>query len=416
MTDFSQVQKRGDLYYKINTQDVFSGTIYSKYTDKIKLFEKEIKDGKLHGKTKIWYSSGQLKIETSFKENKPDGLITVYYNNGSIKVSGTYVDGIKEKEWKYSTKDGITILFSSYKNGNRDGVWNEWYENGNKKIEGNYVDNKMNGNWIYYYPNPNVKRYEGTFKDDIKVGLWTKYDENSKIMSEENFEDGYINGIVKYYSNGKLYKQFEYDKGILVIDSWDLYDLYKSDPQFCIDNLIGEPMIVKNLFYAFNTNFIPFSESKRLVASRFGCNYNGVQFARFGENDYYTMEFILEFGNDNFYDTEKSDQTRFNLDKGDYRNGYIFQYKVDMFGVLKEVDNHDPQGKHYTASKFKYNNYKELSGSRPYVVSRNGVSIIDRNTLYQDGGRTQFGIRFDFENSKFIDNIENESINKITSQ
>lgn len=69
--------------------------------------------GRLVGK----YNNGQVKISEQYKEGVETGIETAYYENGTIFYKGKYINGKKEGEWNYYSKDNKLVLTQAYKNG-----------------------------------------------------------------------------------------------------------------------------------------------------------------------------------------------------------------------------------------------------------------------------------------------------------
>ena len=98
--ELSKLQDRGGLYYKINSEEPYSGTSFELYDNGQKKSEGTYKDGKEDGLWTGWYDNGQKEIEGAFKDGKPDGLSTLWYENGQKRQEGT------ENEWTYWNEDG----------------------------------------------------------------------------------------------------------------------------------------------------------------------------------------------------------------------------------------------------------------------------------------------------------------------
>ena len=115
-TDLDTLNKRGDTYYKVNSEEPFSGSVINKY------------------------ESGQNQMKGSLENGKDDGLVTIWYENGQMVIKGTYKDG---------KKDGLQI---------------QWWDNGQKMYEGIDKDRKLDGLWTFWYEN-GQKLKEETYKD-----------------------------------------------------------------------------------------------------------------------------------------------------------------------------------------------------------------------------------------------------------
>ena len=83
--ELSKLQDRGGLYYKINSEEPYSGTSFELYDNGQKKSEGTYKDGKEDGLWTGWYDNGQKEIEGTFKDGKPNKLIGKWSEDGSVK-------------------------------------------------------------------------------------------------------------------------------------------------------------------------------------------------------------------------------------------------------------------------------------------------------------------------------------------
>lgn len=125
-----------------------------------------MKNNKMNGTFKRWYTSGQLAIQCEFKEGKLDGLYETWYTNGQKQSEEWYKNNLRnglQRSW-YTTGQ----LFSEYKciNNETDGLYQCWYRNGQKEIE-------------------------SSFKNGISHGLYQRWNTTGQKEKE------------CYYSNGK---------------------------------------------------------------------------------------------------------------------------------------------------------------------------------------------------------------------
>ena len=118
-TDIDTLQKRGDTYYKINSDKPFSGLIVNKY------------------------ESGQKYTKGYLTNGRKDGIWTWWYENGQKSKEVDYFDGktldVLYKKWDDNGQNEEGTL----KDRKLDGFVTEWYENGQKKYETIYKDGKL---------------------------------------------------------------------------------------------------------------------------------------------------------------------------------------------------------------------------------------------------------------------------------
>ena len=122
-TDIDTLQKRGETYYKINSDKPFSGLIINKY------------------------DSGQKKSKGFLTNGKEDGIWTYWYKDHPINYFRLYVDNIMDNlpyifydSWE---NFGQKSKEEDYLDGILDRSYTEWYENGQMKFEGTFKDGKL---------------------------------------------------------------------------------------------------------------------------------------------------------------------------------------------------------------------------------------------------------------------------------
>jgi len=99
-TDFESLQERNNLYYKVNSDKPFSGSILSKYESGQKNIEGFLRNGKPDGLQTIWYENGHKESEETWKEGKENGLWIYWKENGKKSYEETwtgldYIDDYK---------------------------------------------------------------------------------------------------------------------------------------------------------------------------------------------------------------------------------------------------------------------------------------------------------------------------------
>ena len=115
-TDSKELQKRGETYYKINSETPFSSSVIGKYESGEKYFKGSFKDGREEGIWNYWYRDGQKKEERSYTNGKKDGLETTWYDNGQRRSEIIYVGGEKEIFKSIWSDDGsLEISNKTYK-------------------------------------------------------------------------------------------------------------------------------------------------------------------------------------------------------------------------------------------------------------------------------------------------------------
>jgi len=256
-----------NIYYIVNTNQIYSGRVIDQWQNGNKKTEIRIKSGLKHGSSKEWYENGhknsssvwkigtkngyyrewhengQPRIKGKYLEGKKHETWTTYYPNGQIKKQINYIDGIpngtismwysngqlkengsfkktvqsdydipiyqKAGVWKYYYLNGQLKEKGLYSNGLKHANWKQWYENGEKKLEGNYKKNKKNGYWTFWYDDGN-KKAKGSFLNDELNGQWTRWYEWVWKYSADYTRDNenpqntlYIDGQISVIENWK---------------------------------------------------------------------------------------------------------------------------------------------------------------------------------------------------------------------
>ena len=157
-TETDTLQKRGDLYYEINSDKPFSGLFLDKYESGQNKSKGYVKDGKNNGLWTHWYENGQKGEETNYKDGKQDGFQTIWFESGQRKKEQVFKDGKKngkETIWyeinpllKYLNNDSNDVVLKSseenYKDDKLEGLQTSWYKNGQMK----YIKTYKDGKWI----------------------------------------------------------------------------------------------------------------------------------------------------------------------------------------------------------------------------------------------------------------------------
>ena len=96
--DAEQLQERNDIFYKINTDEPYSGQFYESYNSGQKRREGTIKFGKLNGTVNEYRENGQKRFETTFKNGQVHGAYQAWDKNGQLYEKGVYKDGEKDSK------------------------------------------------------------------------------------------------------------------------------------------------------------------------------------------------------------------------------------------------------------------------------------------------------------------------------
>ncbi len=185
----------------------------------------------LHGYSKEYYLSGQIKRHSEYRNGKKWKIDSVWYENGKIKqvIQETedveifykleyYENGsIKSKCIVNEELKTVGEFFEYYENGNLSFICNY---NKNGQLEGKstlYFENGVvqqeakHENGLYYLLNYWNDESEQLIKDG--KGTMVKYDEKGTLISKEDFINGLRNGTSFSYKDGCLSYRANYVNG-----------------------------------------------------------------------------------------------------------------------------------------------------------------------------------------------------------
>ena len=99
--------------YYLNQKKDGEWRYFSKENGKMILVE-DNKDGKVHGKSLVYYETGVLMMERQFVDGLQEGHTKIYYPSGALKEEGDYLHGSKTGVWKAYNEDGDEISSENF--------------------------------------------------------------------------------------------------------------------------------------------------------------------------------------------------------------------------------------------------------------------------------------------------------------
>lgn len=91
--EFSNLQGRGGVFYKINEDKPYSGKVYEEYNNGQTRMEGTYTDGLPDGEFVDYYEDGQVKMKIEYDNGLFDGKYIHYFENGEIFVEGKFKNG-----------------------------------------------------------------------------------------------------------------------------------------------------------------------------------------------------------------------------------------------------------------------------------------------------------------------------------
>jgi antitoxin component YwqK of YwqJK toxin-antitoxin module len=126
--------------------------------------------------------------------------IEEFHNNGYLKLVGTYLDGIRDGEWKFYDEKGDLSITGKYKKGKRDGVWVEYHKGGEKiHFKQSYQDDKIIDTTFESYHETGEIETRGYYQDGKKHGEWISWYRNGKVRLSGKYKNGKESG--RFYLN-----------------------------------------------------------------------------------------------------------------------------------------------------------------------------------------------------------------------
>jgi len=180
-----------------------SGVIYDE-EDGTKYYEGEVKNGKPHGKGKLFHTNDQISVDGNFAEGEANGFAVSYEEDGTKYYEGEVREGLRHgigktfyinKALKYDggyvndKREGEGTLFDEDKNIIYKGMWREdffhgkglKYHHDRSWVKGTFRDNLLEGNDIIEYSKDSKIIYKGSYKEDLRDGRGLVLDSQEEL-------------------------------------------------------------------------------------------------------------------------------------------------------------------------------------------------------------------------------------------
>ena len=118
-TELDTLQKRGDTYYEINSEEPFSGLILNKYESGQKHTKGYLTNGREDGIWTWWYENGQKSKEVDYFDGKTLDVLYKKWDDNGQKEEGTLKDGKLDEKWTKWYMNGQKSQEDTYKDGRR---------------------------------------------------------------------------------------------------------------------------------------------------------------------------------------------------------------------------------------------------------------------------------------------------------
>ena len=187
-------------------------------------FEYSYRGGKLHGITKEYYETGEVKTEEHYKMGN---LIAKkeFRRDGKPTYDMKLEDGKKMATQLQYYPTGELFRERALMDGLRHGLEIDYYRDGAKKAERNYLDGKKEGSAKGFHSNGNVQG-DWIFENGEPIFATINYRGGQKWLVHSDFDEkGRLNGITKEYDKqGSLMAVRYYENNDMVkrvrVSSW----------------------------------------------------------------------------------------------------------------------------------------------------------------------------------------------------
>jgi antitoxin component YwqK of YwqJK toxin-antitoxin module/TolA-binding protein len=233
---------QGEEYQKIiqkKTKEVkeFLQLYYEQWTRLIR--ERTVEqDGKSLRLYSNYNDSDKVTSYGPINGNKVIDTWHYFYDSGELKATGAYNENEeREGRWTWYFKDGTVKEVIDYEKGIAQGKNLIYYKDGSLSIDAEGKDQKLDGAYLYYQKGGALsqKKY---FKEGKLNGPYVSYFAVGEILPEFNIQyknDSIQGTLIEYYSNGAIYKESFYNKGIL-----------EKEKKYYIDGTLNEENNFKN--------------------------------------------------------------------------------------------------------------------------------------------------------------------------
>lgn len=201
----NQLTYKEGIYYKIDSQEPFTGMVKSFYkpgevhfysiayddvyentenSPKQEQYRGFFSKGKRDGVHKTFYPTGVLREEGLYKDGRRVGAHKTFYKSGKLESEWKFKDGIAvDGIHKVFFENGNTMNEIPFENGEIQGTARTFREDGTLLSEISVIKGSQNGGSRAFYPSGKVQ-FEAMFKDGIQVGEIKVFDEEGNQLRQ----------------------------------------------------------------------------------------------------------------------------------------------------------------------------------------------------------------------------------------
>ncbi len=170
ITLLSNLNKRNEIFYPINSEIAFTGIVISNYPNGQNKTRFPLKNGLINGTYEEWHPNGQLNIKCSYKDGKKEGLYKTWSTSGQILENSMYSNGLLNGPSEIFSDNQLTES-KQYNEGKLDGL--------HKKISGGKIREAI------HYSNDRIKSIEKFYPTGVTSSLLTTEDGIKSFFTPE---------------------------------------------------------------------------------------------------------------------------------------------------------------------------------------------------------------------------------------
>jgi antitoxin component YwqK of YwqJK toxin-antitoxin module len=171
-------------------------------------------------------NDGNTSYVTFFHENGNIAAIGKYINNEKDSVwsyYSYYEKNLQTREnYKNGKKHGKTLVYyesgqvydeTQWENGKLQGEWSQYFQNGNLKMRAYYENDMLHGSFNVYFDN-NEPEIVGLYENNLRHGKWIFYNQEGEQLLQLDYEKGQVlNQEVLDEEQQKFFRQMEENMG-----------------------------------------------------------------------------------------------------------------------------------------------------------------------------------------------------------
>ena len=132
------------------------------------------------GSLKVFYETGELRMEVAHVNGIPEGAQRVFYKNGELEREVNNVAGVPHGMETLYHEGGAKLGENEFVNGARTGEARSWWPNGTLGMVGRNEADQPVGLWQRWHPN-GARMLVGQFEAGTPIGEWRNWYESGAL-------------------------------------------------------------------------------------------------------------------------------------------------------------------------------------------------------------------------------------------